>query len=269
MTDNSPEQAGTSNTPPGVSDDPASGQPDNGSPDMPGPDQRRRKAPRWLVRAATDAEEQLADNTKRLALTFLANLVVLLGTGAVWYARGGDITLVGSVVGALLVLSGGMLPLIKGNGQDSEEKPLWPPLMLLVVPTAVLAVALPALAASVWYGARPVDLTHEFELKPEGPFMQGMTVTASTHTDRTKPRLFITFAGSEYDQSAPVCAPSSRFTVALRSGAGRGDTQSGRSGKEFVFELGRNHEDIRLAVRMTAEPNCALLLSVASARVDD
>ncbi|WP_189176653.1 hypothetical protein [Streptomyces lasiicapitis] len=211
----------------------------------------------------------LADNTKLLALTFLANLIVIFGTGTVWYAEGGDITLVGGVVGALLLLGGAMLPLIRGRGQDGVEKPLWPPLMLLVVPVAVLAVALPAWIVTEVRAARPVDLTHEFELEPSGPFEQGMTVTASAHTDRPKPRLFITFAASEYDPATPVCVPSSRLSVTLRSGAKRDSAQSVRPGQELTFDLGRNHKDISLAVRMTAEPNCALDLTVDSARVDD
>lgn len=221
------------------------------------------------MRAATRVRRHLEDNTTLLALAFLVNLIVIFGTGAVWYAEGGAITLVGGVVGALLLLSGSMLPLIKGRGQDGVEKPLWPPLMLLVVPVAVLAVALPAWIVTEIRAARPVDLTHDFELDPPGPFEQGMTVTASAHTDQPKSRLFITFAASEYDPAGPVCVPSSKLSVTLRSGPEHDGPQSGRPGQEFTFDLGRNHKDIRLAVRMTAEPNCALDLSVASARVDD
>ncbi|MFE0106796.1 hypothetical protein [Streptomyces sp. NPDC059009] len=252
MTDNFP-------VPPGAADPPPDPPPD--PPDAPPPGR--------LVRAATRMRQLLSDNTGLLAVTFLTNLVVIFGTGAVWYARGGDTSLVGGVVGALLLLSSSMLSLIRGRGQADAEKPLWPPLMLLVVPVAVLAVGLPALGWSIYRDTRPVDLTHEFELTPSGPFEQGMTVIAKAHTGHPKSRLFITFAASEYDPESPVCAPSSRLHVALRSGPQRGGPQTGRPGEEFTFELGRNHQDIRLAVRMTAEPNCALDLSVASARVDD
>ncbi|MEU7576303.1 hypothetical protein AB0B50_01680 [Streptomyces sp. NPDC041068] len=91
---------------------------------------------------ATRVKEQPTDNTRLLAAAFLVNPVVILGIGAVRYAKGGDIT-------------------------------------------------------------------HKFELEPEGP------------------------------------------------------------GEEFVFELGRDHKNTLLTLRMKAEPNCVLDLSVTSAHVDD
>ncbi|MFG3255431.1 hypothetical protein [Streptomyces sp. NPDC048172] len=240
------------------------------NPPVPGASAHRR-VPAWLVRAATRAQALLADSTWLLALTLLFNLVVVFATAAVWYARGGDITLVGAVLGALLVLSGGMLPLIKGRGQDGEDKPLWPPLMLLVVPVAVLAVALPSLAWSVYVNSCPVTLTQDFELSPSGPFREGKTVHATAHVDHPRSRLFITFAAPQHREADPVCAPSGRLRVTLASGSGSGHqaAQSGKAGEELAFSLGQDRKDIRLAVRMTAEPNCVLDLSVASARVDD
>lgn len=209
------------------------------------------------------------DNTNLLALTLLIHLLVIFGVGAVWYALGGNGGVVGSVMGGLLALSVGTLSLIKGRGEGNTPKPLWPPLMLLVEPAAILIVALLALVGSVIWGSRPVDLTHDFALSPAGPFKEGMTVTATAHTAQAKPRLFVTFAAPEHDANAPVCAPSSRFEVRLVPSTGPNGDQTGKAGEQLVFELGENRKDIRLAVRMTAEPNCVLDLSVESARLDD
>ncbi|MFJ9687988.1 hypothetical protein ACIRRX_20180 [Streptomyces bacillaris] len=220
-----------------------------------------------MLRLAVRVKAQFADSTRALALAFLFYLVVVFGTGVVWAVRGGELALVGAVVTALVLLCIGMLPLITGRQSDAGEKPLWPPLMLLVVPTAVLAVALPSLIVSLFLGARAVDLTHDFELSSSELSKEGEPVTAEAETGRTKARLYITFDATESDPNRPVCAPASTLTVTPLWGTSAKDV---RPGEEADFRLGRNQKKIELKVQMSAgDDNCLLALKVAAARMDD
>lgn len=268
VTDNSPETPGTSDPRPDSGNN-GSSEPEPDSGDTPTPDESGTREPElgWLRGLATRVKVQFEKDRRLLALSLLLGLVVLFGTGAVWYALSGNAPLVGTVMGAILLLTFPMWPLIKGKGGDDEK--LWTPLMLLILPAAVLLVALIALAIWAYVNSRPVDLTHEFKLTPSGPFKEGMTVSAEAHVDHPKSRLFITFAAPQYDEAQPVCAASSRLEVSLASGVGMSKEQSGKADEEFVFEMGPNRKDILLAIRMTAEPNCELDLSVKSARVDE
>ncbi|MEU5328922.1 hypothetical protein [Streptomyces parvus] len=220
-----------------------------------------------MLRLAVRVKAQFADSTKALALAFLFYLVVVFGTGVVWAVRGGELALVGAVVTALVLLCIGMLPLIRGRQSDTGENPLWPPLMLLVVPTAVLVVALPSLIVSLFLGARAVELTHDFTLSSSELSKEGEPVTAEAETGRTKARLYITFDATESDPNRPACAPASTFTLTPLWEASAKDV---RPGEEADFRLGRNQKKIELKVQMTAgDDNCLLALKVAAARMDD
>ncbi|MEV8019303.1 hypothetical protein AB0O76_23760 [Streptomyces sp. NPDC086554] len=229
----------------------------------------RRAAPAWLSGVATSVKARLADNTSMLALMIFINLVVILAGAAIWYRLGGDPAVIGVVAGALLAFVAGMLSLIRARDKDTEELPLYPPLMLAVVPLAVLVVGLTSWGAWAYLDSRPVQLTHEFSLEPEGPVERGRTVTASAHTDRPKPVLTITFSVSEYDPESPVCAPNTQLTVVPRSGTGRHRPQTKPAGEEFRFDLGDGVKDIRLSVEAAAERNCKLDLKIDSAQLDD
>ncbi|GHE81933.1 hypothetical protein GCM10018785_57490 [Streptomyces longispororuber] len=203
-----------------------------------------------------------------LALMILANLVVILGAGVLWYALGGDVTVVGVTAGALLAFAGAMLPLIRGRGQQGDGEPLWPPLILAVIPSAVLLVGLPALGVYWHLGSQSVDLTNDFSLKLNGPVEDRDVVTASAHADRAKSRLTVTFTVTEFDPASPVCAPTSTLTVTPQSRGARTTPQTRPSNETFTFDLGADRKDIRLTVAVRAERNCRLNLSVASARLD-
>ncbi|WP_282792794.1 hypothetical protein [Streptomyces sp. CC224B] len=260
-------------------------------------------APGALARAADRVRALLRDNTWVLALMILANLVVILGAGALWYALGGDVTVVGVTAGALLAFAGAMLPLIRGrgqqgdgqhgdgqrgrgqhgdgqhgdgehgdgqrgDGQDGDGQPLWPPLILAVTPLAVLLVGLPALGVKTYLESRPVDLTNDLSLKLDGPVEDRDVVTASAHADRAKSRLTVTFTVTEFDPASPVCAPASTLTVTPHSRGARITPQTRPSDETFTFDLGADRKDIRLTVAVRAERNCRLNLSVDSARLD-
>ncbi|TGB13184.1 hypothetical protein [Streptomyces sp. MZ04] len=233
------------------------------------PSATRRAAPAWLTGVATSVKARLADNTSMLALMIFINLVVILAGAAIWYRLGGDPTVIGVVAGALLAFVGGMLSLIRARTKDTEELPLYPPLMLAVIPLAVLVVGLSSWAVWTYLESRPVQLADEFSLEPEGPVEGGKAVLASAHTDRTRPVLTITFSVSEYDPQSPVCAPNTQLTVALRPGTGRNRPQTKPAGEEFRFDLGEGVKDIRLSVEAAAERNCKLDLKIDSARLDD
>ncbi|MEV0689060.1 hypothetical protein [Streptomyces sp. NPDC050388] len=221
----------------------------------------------WLRRAAERVRAALVD-TRGLVLMLVADLVTVLGAGAVWLALGGDPAVVAVTAGALLAFSTGMLPLIGRRNTDGEPS-LWPPFVLVVIPLAVLAVGLPAWGTWAFLESRPVDVTHRFELDPDHPLVHGETVVASVRTDDPRPRLSVTFALVQHDPAAPMCAPGSELTVTLKSSAGKNQVRTGAAGTEFAFALGPGVTAIELSVRLGAEQGCELDLSVASAQLDD
>ncbi|GHH91878.1 hypothetical protein GCM10017779_23350 [Streptomyces capillispiralis] len=221
---------------------------------------RLRSAAQWAARATA--------GTQGLVSLLLTDLVAVLGAAAVWLALGGDPAVVGVTGGALLAFGAAMLPIIER--QSPKDAPqLWPPVVLVVIPLAVLAVGLPALAVWAFLESRPVDVTHRVRLEQAPPLVDGETVVATLHTDDPRSRLAITFDLAQSDSAAPVCAPGSELVVGLKAGAGTRHVQSGVPGTEFVFGLGRGMTDIELAVQLRAEQGCELNLSVASAHLDD
>ncbi|WP_146229015.1 hypothetical protein [Streptomyces sp. NWU339] len=223
--------------------------------------------PGWLRRAAERVRTALVD-TRGLVLMLVADLVTVLGAGAVWLALGGDPAVVGVAAGALLAFGAAMLPLIGRRNADGEP-PLWPPFVLVVIPLAVLAVGLPAWGTWAFLESRHVDVTHRVEFALDPPLVDGETAVASVHTDDPRPRLSITFALVQHDPAAPMCAPGSELTVTLKSSAGKNQARTGAAGTEFAFALGPGATDIELSVRLHAEQGCELDLSVASAQLDD
>ncbi|MFF9201150.1 hypothetical protein ACF1AE_04855 [Streptomyces sp. NPDC014986] len=221
----------------------------------------------WLQDAARRVRDATA-GTRGLTLLLLADLVTVLGAGAVWLALGGDPTVVGVTAGALLAFAAAMLPLIERRAPGRAPHQ-WPPFVLVVIPLAVLTVGLPALAAWAYWDSRPVNVTHDVDLDFTPPLTDGDTAVATVHAGDPKPRLAITFDVAPHDPAAPVCVPGSELTVRLKGGAGRNRIQSGAPGTEFTFDLGRGTTDAELSVRLRAEQGCELNLSVASAHLDD
>ncbi|MFC8370473.1 hypothetical protein [Streptomyces sp. NPDC057238] len=233
-------------------------------PDSPGDDGPR---PSWLRRAALRVRDAAA-GAWVITLLLLADLVTVLGAGAIWLTLGGDAAVVGVTAAALLAFAAAMLPLIGRRGPDGQP-PLWPPFVLVVIPLAVLAVGLPAWGTWAFLDSRPVDVTHRVELDVAPPLVNGDTVHASLHTDDPKPRLTITFDVAPHDPAAPVCVPGTGLTVTSTAGAGKDQVRTGAPGTEFTFALGRGVTDIELSVLLDAEQGCEVDLSVASAHLDD
>ncbi|MFI8090552.1 hypothetical protein ACIF9R_19880 [Streptomyces sp. NPDC086080] len=233
--------------------------------DPPGGDGPPR--PSWLRRVALRVRDASV-GAWTITLLLLADLVTVLGAGAIWLTLGGDPTVVGVVAGALLAFAAAMLPLIGRRGPDGQP-PLWPPFVLVVIPLAVLAVGVPASGTWMFLESRPVDVTHRVELDAAPPLKDGDTVIASVHTDDPEPRLTIAFDVAQHDPAAPVCVPGTELTVTSRLGARKGQVHQGTPGTEFTFALGRGTTDVELSVRIDAEPGCELDLSVASAQLDD
>lgn len=223
--------------------------------------------PGRLRRAAERVRAALTD-TRVLVLLLLADLVTVLGAGAIWLALGGEPTVVGVTAGALLAFGAAMLPLIGRRDADGAP-PLWPPFVLVVIPLAVLSVGLPAWGTWAFLDSRPVDVTHSVELDASPPLVDGDTVVAAVRTDTPKPQLGIVFDVAPHDPAAPVCVPGSELTVTYKAGAGKSQVQTGTAGTEFTFALGRGMTDIKLSVLLHAEQGCELNLSVASAQLDD
>ncbi|MBL1113955.1 hypothetical protein JK364_16360 [Streptomyces sp. 110] len=225
------------------------------------------RLPAWLSGRAVRFRDALTDD-RLLALLILVDLVTLLTSASIWLALGGDAGVVGVTAGALLAFVAAMLPLIRRRDAEGE-RPLWPPLILVVIPLAVLIVGLPAWGVWVYLDSRPVDMSHRFTLSPARPVENGDTVVASAHTDDPHPRLTIRFALTQHNLSDPTCTPGSKLTVTLPTGAGQDLPQTRAAGETFVLDLGEDMKDIRLTVRLIAEQNCALDLSVTSAHLDE
>ncbi|MFF5585962.1 hypothetical protein [Streptomyces hygroscopicus] len=225
-----------------------------------------RRLPAWLSGRAIRFRDALTDD-RLLALLILVDLVTLLASASVWLALGGDAGVVGVAAGALLAFVAAMLPLIRRRDAEGE-RPLWPPLVLVVIPLAILIVGLPAWGVWAYLDSRPVDMSHSFTLSPNRPLENGDTVVASAHTDDPRPRLTITFDLTQHNRADPLCTPGSKLAVTLPTGAGQGLRQKRPASEEFVFDLGEGKKEIKLNVELTAEQNCALDLSVVSAHLD-
>ncbi|WP_030861281.1 hypothetical protein [Streptomyces sp. NRRL S-37] len=221
----------------------------------------------WLRRAALRVRDAAAGSWA-ITLLLLADLVTVLGAGAVWLALGGDAAVVGVTAAALLAFATAMLPLIARRGPDGQP-PLWPPFVLVVIPLAVLAVGLPSWGIWAVLESRPVDVTNRVRLDVAPPLVNGDTVHASLHTDDPKPRLALTFDVAPHDPAAPVCVPGTELTVTSTAGAGKEQVRTGVPGTEFTFALGRGMTDVELSVLIDAEQGCEVDLSVASAYLDD
>ncbi|MFG2511112.1 hypothetical protein [Streptomyces sp. NPDC048584] len=232
--------------------------------DPPGDDGPR---PSWPRRAALRVRDAAA-GAWVITFLLLADLVTVLGAGAVWLTLGGDATLVGVTAAALLAFAAAMLPLIGRRGPDGQA-PLWPPFVLMVIPLAVLAVGLPAWGTWAFLDSRPVDVASRVELDTAAPLVHDDTVHASLHTDDPKPRLTITFDVTPHDPAAPVCVPGTELTVTSSAGAGKDQVRTGAPGTEFAFTLGRGVTEVELTVLLDAEQGCEVDLSVASAYLDD
>lgn len=233
-----------------------------GSPEGDGPPR-----PPWLRRAALRVRDAAA-GAWVITLLLLADLVTVLGAGAIWLTLGGDPAVVGVTAAALLAFAAAMLPLIARRGPDGQP-PLWPPFVLVVIPLAVLAVGLPALGTWMFLDSRPVDVTHRVALDGAPPLVNGDTVVATVRTDDPKPRLTIAFDVAPHDPAAPVCVPGTKLTVTSEAGSGRDQVLTGVPGEELTFGLGRGMREIELSVLLDAEPGCEVNLSVASAHLDD
>ncbi|GGW38074.1 hypothetical protein GCM10010340_14630 [Streptomyces griseoloalbus] len=220
------------------------------------------------LRSAALRVAEATAGTQGLVSLLLIDLVAILGAAAVWLTLGGDPAVVGVTGGALLAFGAAMLPII-GRRSPQEAPQLWPPVVLVVIPLAVLAVGLPALATWAFLESRPVDVTNRVRLDHTPPLVDGETVVATLHTDDPRPRLTIAFDVAPYDPAAPVCTPGTELTVGLKAGAGTKHVQSGVPGTEFVFALGRGMTDVELSVGLQGEQGCELDLSVASAHLDD
>ncbi|MFD7772467.1 hypothetical protein [Streptomyces sp. NPDC059787] len=221
----------------------------------------------WLRRAALRVRDAAAGSWV-ITLLLLADLVTVLGAGAVWLALGGDPVVVGATAAALLAFATAMLPLIARRGPDGQP-PLWPPFVLVVIPLAVLAVGLPSWGTWAVLESRPVDVSHDVDLDVTAPLVDGDTVTGSLHTDDREPRLTLVFDVAPHDPAAPVCVPGTELTVTSRTGAGKDQVRTGAPGTEFVFTLGRGAGDVELSVLLHAEQGCEVDLSVTSAYLDD
>ncbi|MEU2683406.1 hypothetical protein ABZ654_05915 [Streptomyces hygroscopicus] len=225
---------------------------------------RRSHLPAWLSGRAIRFRDALTDD-RLLALLILVDLVTLLASASIWLALGGDAGVVGVTAGALLAFVAAMLPLIRHRDAEGE-RPLWPPLILVVIPLAILIVGLPAWGVWMYLDSRPVDI--RFTLSSDRPLENGDTVVASAHTDDPQPRLTITFGLTQHNRADPLCTPGSKLTVTLPTGAGQDLPQTRAAGERFVLDLGEGKKEIKLSVRLTAEQNCALDLSVVSAHLD-
>ncbi|MEY9485361.1 hypothetical protein RKD26_001155 [Streptomyces calvus] len=231
------------------------------------PDDAATTPPPWPRRAVLWVRDA-SKGAWPLTLLLLADLVTVLGAGAIWLTLGGDPTVVGATAAALLAFAAAMLPLLRRDSAD-REPPWFPPFVLVVIPLAVLTVGLPALGIRTYLESRPVDVTNRVELDFAPPLVDGETATATVRTGDPKPRLDIAFDVLPHDPAAPVCTPGSELTVTLRSGSGRNQSQTGAPGTEFTFGLGRGTTEARLSVQVHAEPGCEVKLAVASARMDD
>lgn len=223
--------------------------------------------PPWLRRAALRVRDAAA-GAWAITLLLLADLVTVLGAGAIWLTLGGDPAVVGVTAAALLAFAAAMLPLIARRGPDGQP-PLWPPFVLVVIPLAVLAVGLPAWGTWAFLESRPVDVTHRVKLAGAPPRVDGDTVLVSLRTADPKPRLTIAFDVTPHDPAAPVCVPGTKLTVTSKAGAEKDQVRTGVPGTEFTFALGRGVTDVKLSVLLDAEPGCEVNLSVASAHLDD
>ncbi len=223
--------------------------------------------PPWLRRAALRVREAAA-GAWAITLLLLADLVTVLGAGAIWLALGGDPAVVGVTAAALLAFAAAMLPLIARRGPDGQP-PLWPPFVLVVIPLAVLAVGVPALGTWMFLDSRPVDVTRRVTLDGTPPLVNGDTVVATMRTDDPRSRLTIAFDVAPHDLAAPVCVPTVGLTVTSEAGPGRDQVRKGVPGDEFTFVLGRGARKVELSVLLEAEAGCEVNLSVASAYLDD